>query len=97
MDNLSVLKALVDIYSPIGSEGITALADHLVSVAGELGLDAYIDEQGNFVAERGSGRPHILLVGHIDTVRGEIPVRVENGHLFGRGQRMPKAHSLPCS
>ena len=48
---------------------------------------AFVDEAGNAVGELGD--PHaartIVLLGHIDTVPGNIPVRIEDGLLFGRG------------
>ncbi|MCA9307702.1 MAG: M20/M25/M40 family metallo-hydrolase, partial [Phycisphaerales bacterium] len=46
-----------------------------------------IDEAGNALAHRGAidAPVHIVLLGHIDTVPGEIPVRVEDGELYGRG------------
>ena len=34
---------------------------------------------------KGNGPTKIVLLGHIDTVPGEIPVRVEDGVLHGRG------------
>ncbi|MEE8467187.1 MAG: M20/M25/M40 family metallo-hydrolase, partial [Planctomycetota bacterium] len=40
---------------------------------------------GNAVGEIGDGPCHVALVGHIDTVPGTIPVRVEDGVLHGRG------------
>ncbi|MGN6030420.1 MAG: [LysW]-lysine hydrolase, partial [Thermomicrobiales bacterium] len=40
---------------------------------------------GNAVGTVGSGEKHIVLLGHIDTVPGEIPVRIEDGVLWGRG------------
>lgn len=40
---------------------------------------------GNAVGTIGSGAKHVVLLGHIDTVPGEIPVRIENGELWGRG------------
>jgi len=43
------------------------------------------DEAGSYVAVRGNGPRIVLLLGHIDTVPGEIPVRVEHGVLYGRG------------
>lgn len=62
-------------------------AEVFVRHAVELGLDAEIDEAGNTIAHRGprDARIHIILLGHIDTVPGHIPVRVEDGVLHGRG------------
>jgi [amino group carrier protein]-lysine/ornithine hydrolase len=52
----------------------------------ELGFEkTNIDNVGNVIATKGSGRPVIMLCGHMDTVPGRIPVRMENGYLFGRG------------
>ena len=52
----------------------------------ELGFEkTNIDNVGNVIATKGSGRPVILLCGHMDTVPGRIPVRTENGYLYGRG------------
>src|SRR4030095_8874960 len=54
---------------------------------GNNGFRASIDEAGNACGERGEpDAPHTLvLLGHIDTVPGEIQVRVEDGKLYGRG------------
>ncbi len=52
---------------------------------------AYVDEAGNAVGEIGPADAArvIMLLGHIDTVPGQIPVRVEEGEegalLYGRG------------
>lgn len=52
---------------------------------------AYVDEAGSAVGELGDvAAPHVLmLLGHIDTVPGDIPVRIEESAagpaLFGRG------------
>ena len=51
----------------------------------ERGFRASIDEAGNAVGEIGDGPRHIVLLGHIDTVPGEIAVRLEDGELVGRG------------
>jgi len=50
-------------------------------------LTAHIDAAGNAVGVRGpqDAGHSLLLLGHIDTVPGAIPVRVEGGRLFGRG------------
>jgi len=80
------LKELVEIPSVSGEEGraVSRFAEH----AEALGFEATVDEAGNAVCSRaGAGRsgPEIVLLGHIDTVAGEIPVRIEDGVLHGRG------------
>jgi LysW-gamma-L-lysine carboxypeptidase len=54
-----------------------------------LGFETEIDAAGNGVAHRGApageAGTHIVLLGHIDTVPGHIPVRIEDGVLHGRG------------
>ncbi len=64
------------------------LAEYLVAWARAHDFDrAYIDEAGNAVAERGPAHipPTLILLGHMDTVPGDIPVRIEDGILYGRG------------
>ena len=48
---------------------------------------ALVDDAGNAVGELGdrSARRTIVLLGHIDTVPGNIPVRIEDDLLYGRG------------
>jgi LysW-gamma-L-lysine carboxypeptidase len=48
---------------------------------------AFVDDAGNAVGELGdpSASRTIVLLGHIDTVPGNIPVRIENDLLYGRG------------
>jgi LysW-gamma-L-lysine carboxypeptidase len=78
------LIGLVERYSPSGSES-TAVG-WLVERMHALGYSrAFCDDAGNSVGILGDGPGQIVLLGHIDTVPGEIPVRVENGLLFGRG------------
>ena len=49
------------------------------------GLTVLGDAAGNAVATIGSGERHIVLLGHIDTVPGRIPVQIRDGVLWGRG------------
>ncbi|MBE0671636.1 MAG: [LysW]-lysine hydrolase [Anaerolineales bacterium] len=78
------LVGLVSHYSPSGEE--RRAVDWLVARMKSLGYDeAFIDEAGNAVGVMGSGGKQIVLLGHIDTVPGEIPVHVDNGILYGRG------------
>ncbi|MBU1199263.1 MAG: [LysW]-lysine hydrolase [Nanoarchaeota archaeon] len=88
---------MVNIYSPTGSEG--ELVDFLVNWANKNGFKAYKDEVGNFIAEKGEqsekNKKEILMVGHVDTVAGNIPVKVKDGKLYGRGSVDAKA-PLAC-
>ena len=70
------LLRLVRSYSPSGSEA--AAVGYLVSRMQALGFTrAFVDEAGNAVGCMGEGPRQVVLMGHIDTVPGEIPVRVE--------------------
>ena len=44
-----------------------------------LGIKSWVDDADNARGEWGSGPLEIALLGHIDTVPGEIPVRIEGG------------------
>jgi LysW-gamma-L-lysine carboxypeptidase len=80
---VELLRALCDIPSVSGDEA--AAVAFMVERAASAGMEASVDEAGNFVAIRGRGEPTIVLLGHIDTVDGFIPARVEAGVLHGRG------------
>jgi len=78
------LTGLVERYSPTGGE--SAAVQWLVLHMRDLGFaEAHIDGAGNAVGVMGSGPRQGLLLGHIDTVRGEIPLRIEAEAFFGRG------------
>lgn len=80
---VDLLTRMVRIYSPTGRED--EISDLLVSEMKSLGLRSYKDEVGNAVGEFGTGKPTILLCGHMDTVRGELPIKLERNKLYGRG------------
>ena len=77
------LLGLLRIYSPSGHEN--AAVQWLVQHMQALGLRAHVDAAGNAVGAIGNGARHLLLLGHIDTVPGEIDVRAEGDVLYGRG------------
>lgn len=70
-------------YSPSGEEG--EVGEFLVSEMAELGFVVRRDVVGNVIGEHGEGSPRVLLCGHMDTVPPELPVRLEDGVLYGRG------------
>lgn len=80
---LQLLEGAVAIPSPSGQEA--AVAAWLQGYM-EAHFDrAWVDEVGNCLAVLGSGPVHLYCLGHIDTVHGDIPVRIEDGWLWGRG------------
>lgn len=74
---------MVEIYSPSGEEW--ELGEFLASEMEGLGFVVRRDAVGNVIGEHGQGRPRVLLCGHMDTVPPELPVRLEDGTLHGRG------------
>ena len=84
MNAAAFLEALVRIPSPSGEE--SRAAAWLVEQMAALGFDrAYVDEAGSPVGVVGNGPRVLMLMGHIDTVAGEVPVRREGDRLYGRG------------
>ena len=85
MDRVALLEAMLRIPSLSGREA--ELSAWLVDRMATLGLTASVDPVGNAVGIAGApdAAKTILLLGHMDTVRGEIPIRRENGCLYGRG------------
>jgi [amino group carrier protein]-lysine/ornithine hydrolase len=89
IDPIEFLKELVTIQSLSGQE--TAVSHYLASTMNQLGYTAHVDEAGNAVGirecppENGEISREIVLLGHMDTVPGDIPVRIEDGILHGRG------------
>ena len=83
MDPLPLLEGLLERYSPTGQEQEAAV--FLVAQMRAAGLQASVDEVGNAVGVAGEGPETIMLLGHIDTVPGFIPVVRDGDRLNGRG------------
>lgn len=88
---IELLQKALELYTPSRSEA--ALANMIKDkCTNELGFEQVsIDNVGNVIASKGTGEPRILLCGHMDTVPGQVPVRIEDGHLYGRGASDAKA------
>src|SRR5437879_9890322 len=80
---IELLEEMLSIPSPSTQE--RALGQWLVSRLRAMGFAAKRDEVGNVIAFWGSGPREVLLLGHMDTVPGFIPVHREGQRLFGRG------------
>lgn len=85
-----LLQALLAIPSLSGQEA--AASAYLTDWMGDHGLHAFVDAAGNAIgildggpAVDGQPAQDIVLLGHIDTVGGDVPVRIEDRKLYGRG------------
>jgi [amino group carrier protein]-lysine/ornithine hydrolase len=80
---LRLFRNMLDIYSPSREEA--HLAAFLVEAMTAMGFTAHRDSVNNAIGILGSGPRTIVLLGHIDTVPGRIPVEIKAGKLYGRG------------
>jgi len=78
-----LLNSLLGIYSPSGKE--EHISSFLVEQMETLGFTVRKDAVGNVIGEIGEGEPIVLLCGHMDTIAGKLPVRVEHDKLYGAG------------
>ena len=96
--DVETLIGLVSRYSPSGHE--REAVEWLVTRMHSLGYDkTFVDDAGNAVGVMGKGPKQVVLLGHIDTVPGEITVRRDgippHETLYGRGSVDAKG-SLAC-
>jgi LysW-gamma-L-lysine carboxypeptidase len=89
-EGIELLRSLLEIPSLSGQEA--AASAFLVDWMAQRGLHSFVDAAGNAVgildggpAADGSPPQDIVLLGHIDTVGGDVPVGIEDGKLYGRG------------
>jgi LysW-gamma-L-lysine carboxypeptidase len=85
MDDVTFLEKLLMIPSPSGEED--RVAEYLIEQMTNLGFRAHCDEAGNAVGMLGDpeAKREVVLLGHMDTVPGLIPVRRHGNRLYGRG------------
>jgi LysW-gamma-L-lysine carboxypeptidase len=83
LDPVALLEQAVRIPSVSGQEA--EVADYLVSQMATFADHAFVDEAGNAVGVVGQGEVNVTVLGHIDTVPGNVPVEIRDGNLYGRG------------
>lgn len=82
-EDVELLRRLVAIESLSDQEGDAV--SELCRQMERRGFRAEVDEAGSAIGTIGQGERRVVLLGHIDTVPGRIPVRVADGVLHGRG------------
>jgi [amino group carrier protein]-lysine/ornithine hydrolase len=83
-DAVALLRGLIEIYSPSHQE--RRASEYLVRQMDQAGFDnAFVDSSDSAVGVIGEGPRTIVLLGHIDTVAGYIPVETKDGKMYGRG------------
>jgi [amino group carrier protein]-lysine/ornithine hydrolase len=80
---IRLLTNLLGIYSPSGKE--EDIGNFLANEMKKLGYQVGRDAMGNVIGVVGEGEPTIFLCGHMDTVAGHLPLRVEEGKIYARG------------
>lgn len=82
---ISLLETMVEIQSHSREE--QKIAEFLVSYMNQNGFMASIDAAGNAVGMKGDpeAETEIMLLGHMDTVPGDVPFRRQGDILWGRG------------
>ena len=77
------LKNCIEHYSPSGKE--KEYSEFLERFLKKFNFTVKYDEVGNLIAHKGFGKPVLLLVSHMDTIPGLLPVIEKDGKIFGRG------------
>lgn len=86
MNDAEALRLLQDLVAiPSVSTQEADAVEFLCSRMRLLGFESHVDPAGNAVGTIGEEGPRIVLLGHIDTFPGDVPLRLEDGKLHGRG------------
>lgn len=90
----TLVELLVRCPSPSGLEA--DIAGALIEEMTSRGFAARLDEVGNAIGTMGHGPTNVYLIGHLDTVLGDLPIHIEKGKLFGRGSVDAKGSLATC-
>jgi glutamate carboxypeptidase len=93
---VALLRELVDIESPTGSAGVSAVSARIAEELDGLGAETMLLDGGHLRAELPGQGERLLLSGHVDTVwplgtLATMPFRVEGSRAFGPGVHDMKA------
>jgi len=77
------LKDCIKLYSPSGEKA--EFSEFIADFLKKSNFQVKFDEIGNLIAEKGSGKPLLLLISHLDTIPGQFPIEEKEGKIYGRG------------
>lgn len=85
IDPVKFLTGLIKVYSPSTREKSASdyILDYIKAVGGYQ--DVRQDDFNNVIMRMSTGTPEVYLVGHMDTVPGELPVISDGKSIYGRG------------
>ncbi|MFB6174770.1 MAG: M20 family metallopeptidase [Candidatus Nanohalobium sp.] len=81
-DELEFLREAVRTPS---HESVDGFREMIFQVLEDHEIEAEVDSSGNLIASKGSGRPHLVLNSHMDTVSPHVEFREDEEKIYGRG------------
>jgi len=91
---MTLVERLVHCPSVSGSEADVARV--IIREMHQRGYSIQLDTAGNVLGTIGNGPTRVYLVGHMDTVPGDLPIAVADGVLTGRGSVDAKGPLATC-
>jgi len=83
-DPVTFLLETLKIYSPSAEE--SKVSSYIYSYIKSIGFnDVLQDKANNVILRVKEGSPNVYLIGHMDTVPGELPVFFDGNNMYGRG------------
>jgi LysW-gamma-L-lysine carboxypeptidase len=92
MEEVKSLINFLKIYSPSGKEKQAIL--FLKDLLNDLGINSEIDHHGNLLAKVKGNDMKLLLCGHVDTIKGKIPIKIKDEYIQARGSVDAKSSLL---
>ncbi|MFB6208976.1 MAG: M20 family metallopeptidase [Candidatus Nanohaloarchaea archaeon] len=90
-EEFNVIEFLRKAVKTESHESVENFRKMMVKVLKEFKIDFEVDEAGNLIARKGSGKPHLLLQSHMDTVEPHIDFSEDEKTIRGRGSSDAKA------
>jgi len=94
-DPVAFLLEILKIYSPSTKE--TQVSNFIYNyLKNSNDNEVFQDKANNVILKVKEGSPKIYMIGHMDTVPGELPVIYDGENIYGRGAVDAKSALLYC-